>query len=131
MKFKRQAYRISGLNPISIVPIIDVVLLLLIFFVLTSPFAHQAGISVKLPRTVTSDIIKGENIILVISSENVLYLNNKIVTFQELSTELSHYVNSSRLLLIKADRRSSIGRVVEIWNLCRQLGIEKISIATN
>ncbi len=131
MRFKRRLKIEQGLNTIDIAPIIDVVLLLLIFFILTSSFAAQAGINVKFPRTVTSDIIKEENLLLIISSENVLYLDNTIVTFEELRKELSHYANSNRSLLIKADRRSSVGRIVEIWNLCRRLGIEKINIATN
>ncbi len=120
-----------GLGPIDIVPWVDVVFQLLIFFMLTSAFAVQAGINVKLPRTITSDIIKEESIVVIISGEDVLSFNNQILTSQELRRELAKLTSKNRLLLIKADRRSSVGRIVEVWNLCRELGIERINIATN
>ena len=79
----------------------------------------------------TSDIIKEESLLISITSENVIFFNNKIVTFQELNQELNKPLNKNRPLLIKADRRSSVGRMVDVWNLCRKVGIEKINIATN
>ncbi len=131
MKFKRNLQQQFGLGPLVITPLIDVVLLLLFYFMLTTPFAVQAGMNVQLPRTVTSDILRDENQIITISSENVLYFNNRVVTIQELKQQLTENNASRRPLLIKSDRRASVGRVVEIWNLCRELGIERINIATN
>lgn len=97
----------------------------------SSSFTTSAGIPVELPRSVTSDIIKEENIVIAISGENVVYYNNKIVSITELAGELKYSANRSRSILIKADRRSSLGRTIDIWNLCRKLGIERVNIATN
>ncbi len=60
-----------------------------------------------------------------------MYLNNKVVTAKELKQELGNPVHKDRPILIKADRRASMGRIVDVWDLCRQLGIERINIATN
>ncbi|HBR15462.1 MAG TPA: hypothetical protein DD723_07970 [Candidatus Omnitrophica bacterium] len=131
MKFKRHSKLEHGLQQIDIAPLIDVMFLLLIFFMLSSSFTFQSGINVKLPKAVTSDVIKEENLIVTITSEDVLYLNGKISTLKELTKELSEPSNKERLLLIKADRRASVGRIVDVWDLCRNLGIERINIATN
>ncbi len=112
-------------------PLIDIVLMLLIFFILSSSLTTQSAINVKLPKAITSDVIKEENLNITISSENVIYLNNKIVTIKELSQELEKPNNKKRPILIKADRRSSVGRIVDVWDLCRDLGIERINIATD
>ena len=131
MKFKRHTKLEHGLGQIDIAPLIDVIFQLLIFFMLSSSFTFQSGINVKLPKAVTSDIIKEENLIVTITSKNIIYLNGTVTTLKELKRRLSQPSTKDRLLLIKADRRASVGRIVDIWDLCRNLGIEQINIATN
>jgi len=132
MKFKRHAKLEYGIEQIDIAPLVDVIFQLLIFFMLSSSFTFQSGINVKLPKAVTSDVIKEENLIITITSENVTYLNGKIHTLTELKKKLQELSNAkNRPLLIKADRRASVGRIVDIWDLCRNLGLERINIATN
>lgn len=131
MRFQRYSKLEHGLKQIDIAPLIDVIFLLLIFFMLSSSFTFQSGINVKLPKAVTSDIIKEENVIITITSENVIYLNDKVVTLKELSAALTKLKGTERPFLIKSDRRASVGRIVDVWDLCRNLGIEKINIATN
>jgi len=131
MKFKRHTKIEHGLGQIDIAPLIDVIFQLLIFFMLSSSFTFQSGISVKLPKAVTSDVIKEENLIVTITSENIIYLSGTIVTLKELKEHLSHPDIKDHALLIKADRRASVGRIVDIWDLCRNLDIKRINIATN
>lgn len=131
MKFKRYNKLEHGLRQIDIAPMIDCVFLLLIFFMLTSSFTFQSGINVKLPKAVTSDVIKEENVIVTVTRENVIYFNGAVITLKELSKKLEGFDYKKQPLLIRADRRASVGRVVDVWDLCRNLGIERIHIATN
>ena len=131
MRFKRHTKIEYGLAEIDIAPLVDCIFLLLIFFMLSSAFVFQSGIKVRLPRAITSEIIQEENLIIVITSENVMYLNDTIVTVKELRTKLSKPDTKKRPILIKADRRASLGRVIDIWDLCRDLGIEQVNIAAN
>ena len=116
---------------IDLAPLVDVIFQLLIFFMLSSSFTFQSGINVRLPKAVTSDVIKEENWVITISSENVIFLNEKIMTLKELEDALAKNKTMDRAFLIKSDRRASVGRIVDVWDLCRKLGIEKINIATN
>jgi biopolymer transport protein ExbD len=120
-----------GLKQIDIAPLIDIVFQLLIFFMLTSSFIMQPGIKVNLPKAVTSEVVKFENIEILITGENVTYLNGRVVTMRELETLLKQAAKREQTILIKADKRASLGRVVEIWDLARDLGISQINIATN
>lgn len=131
MRFKRHTKLEYGLGQIDIAPLIDMVFQLLIFFMLTSSFVFQSGIKINLPRAVTSDMVQEENFVIIISSENVIYLNNKVVSLKELERQLRLAVKKNKPLLIKSDRKASLGRVVDVWDLCRELGLEKINIATN
>ena len=131
MHFKRHMELEHGLKQIDIAPLIDMVFQLLIFFMLTSSFIMQPGIKVNLPRAVTSEVVKQENVEVAISSENVIYINGKVITTQGLKTLLKQTAGAKGSILIKADRRASLGRIVEVWDMCRDLGITQINIATN
>lgn len=131
MRFKGRMELEHGLKQIDIAPLIDVVFQLLIFFMLTSSFVMQPGIKVNLPRAVTSEVVKFENTEILVTSEGLTYLNGKIVTTQELKSFLKQIAKRNQSILIKADRRASLGRVVEIWDMARDLGITQINIATN
>lgn len=129
MKFKTRVVPESGFPLFCFVPLIDIMFLLLIFFMLGSSLATQVGVDVKLPKAVTSDMITQEQMIVSVSDENIIYFNGKIISMSELEAQLEILKKRHVPLLIKTNRRASVGRVVDIWDLCRQLGLEKVSIA--
>lgn len=131
MRFKGRMELEHGLKQIDIAPLIDIVFQLLIFFMLTSSFVMQPGIKVNLPKAVTSEVVKLENVEILITSENVIYLNARVVNTQELKVILKVAGKKNQTILIKADKHASLGRVVEIWDLARDLGVTQINIATN
>ncbi len=131
MKFRKHMQIEHGLGQFDIAPMIDIVFQLLIFFMLTSSFVMQPGIRVNLPKAVTSEVVGDKNIIISISAENVLYLSGKVVNLDELKDKLKEVKSSRASVLIKADKKAYLGRVVEIWDLCREIGLERINVATN
>jgi len=131
MRFKRHMELEHGLKQIDIAPLIDMVFLLLIFFMLTSSFVIQPSIKVNLPKAATSEAVKLQNLEIIISSENITYLNGRVITPQEINKLLKQVAAKDTSILIKADRRASLGRVVEIWDICRDLGIAQVNIATS
>ena len=131
MRLKGRMELEHGLKQIDIAPLINVIFLLLIFFMLTSSFLMQPGIKVNLPKTVTSEAVKYDNIDILVSSGNATYFNGKLLTPQELKMLLMQAAKRNQAILIKADRRASLGRVVEVWDMARELGITQINIATN
>jgi len=131
MRFKRHMELEHGLKQIDIAPLIDMIFQLLIFFMLTSSFVMQPGIKINLPKAVTSEVVRPRNIEIIISGENVLYLDGKVVTTRELKKIFTQAAKRNQPVLIKSDRRASLGRVVEIWDMARDLGISQINIATN
>ncbi len=132
MRFKRLKRRTEiKKGQLDIAPLIDIVFLLLIFFMLTSNFIFQPGIKVKLPKAITSEVISSENLVITVSGQDLLFLNESPITINDLVTHLKQAADEKKSLLLKADTSASLGRVVEIWDLCRELGIPQINIATN
>jgi biopolymer transport protein ExbD len=131
MRFKRLKRRTEiRKGQLDIAPLVDVVFLLLIFFMLTSNFILQTGINVKLPKAITSELVTSETLVLTVTGQDLLFLNDKPITIGDLTARLKEAAVEGKFLLLKADTGASLGRVVEIWDLCRDLGIPQINIAT-
>ena len=129
MKFKRHLEFKKG--QLDIAPLIDVVFLLLIFFMLTSSYIFQPGIKINLPKAVTSKVIQEKNLVIAINPQNQIYLNKRSISLENLKSHLEKAAAEDLPLLIKADRKASLGKVVQVWDMCREAGLTQINIATN
>ena len=128
MKFKRKAKIEKGM--VDLTPLINVFFLLFIFFLFTSSFIFQPGIKVSLPKAVTSEVIQQDSVVITITGDDKVYLNEREISQDEIASNLKLMAKSKTPLLIKADSGASLGRVVEIWDMCRNEGVLQVNIAT-
>jgi biopolymer transport protein ExbD len=131
MRFKGRLELEHGIKQIDIAPFMSIIFLLLIFIMLSSSFITQPGIKINLPRVVTSELIKSNNIEIIVNGENEVYLNNRIVSTNDLKALFKQTAHKNETVLIKSDKHASLGVVAEIWDLARSMGIAYINIATN
>ncbi len=129
MKFKRRLKIEKGM--IDLTPMVNIFFLLFIFFLFTSSFIFQPGIKVSLPKAVTSEVMQLDNVTVTVTRDDKIYLEDKQVTTEELASRLKVLAKEKMGLLIKADSRAPLGRIVEIWDACRREGVSQINIATN
>lgn len=130
MKFYHISKKSIGFD---ITPLIDVVFLLLIFFMLTTTFINvESGVKVDLPSGDFAEVSKSQNLIVSITENNVLYLNNKLVDPNKLSEYIREEIgnNVDALVVLEADQNISHGKVVRVMNLIKKGGAERIAIAT-
>ncbi|MBW2610161.1 MAG: biopolymer transporter ExbD [Deltaproteobacteria bacterium] len=129
MRFKKT---IEEEPRISIAPFIDIVFLLLIFFMVTSHFDIASGVRINLPK-VTKRIINEEKnkIILIIDKSSQTYLDGKKIGQESLLKRFKHLVDEKGLLhlILQADKDVSHGKVVEIMDLAKSAGVHSIIIA--
>ena len=131
MRLKGRMELEHGLKEIDIAPLINIIFLILIFFMLAPGLLIQPFIKVSLPKAVTGEAIKYENTEILITAEDLVYFGVKVVTTEELESLLRLAAKRKQAILIKSDKRASLGRVVEIWDMARNIGIAQINIATN
>ena len=112
------------------VPFLDVLILVVFYYVLTSAFTLAPNIDVRIPKAVLSGMLKEDPAVIIITAENVIYWQNTIVSIKDLRTLVSNQIKEDSTILIKADRRASMGRIVDVWDLCKMIGIQRINIAT-
>ncbi|MFQ5691995.1 MAG: ExbD/TolR family protein [Nitrospinota bacterium] len=127
-------FRVRRRHPVvpNLLPLIDVVLLLLIFFMISSTFVVQPGIRVDLPKAASAERREPKTVTLIITREETLYLNEERVSLTELWGKLLDLFRNRNdsLLVIKADRSVPHGRVVEVMDTAKQAGVRRLAIAT-
>ncbi|MBN1296805.1 biopolymer transporter ExbD [bacterium] len=114
---------------LNITPLIDVVLMLLIFFMISTSFIFQPGIMIRLPRADHSDSTTQQGAQVMITAEEDIYFDRIRSTMAELETQMRQYPDKS-LLLIKADQNVPHGTVVQAMNHAKNAGFQRIAIAT-
>ncbi len=118
---------------VDLTPMVDVVFLLLIFFMISTTFVDTAGISIKLPESSSQLVAKEPKELKVyLSSEGEIYLKDEHLSLDEFNKRLRTYGAEARetTFLLLADRDTRHGRVVAIMDAAREVGFSKLAIAT-
>ncbi len=117
---------------LNIAPLIDVVFLLLIFFMLSSHFVTQPGIKLTLPTAVTGKLHLEEDIIIFITRDSNLYLNEEEISLKELLDKLRVKVGKAKkkTVIIKADEKIDLGLAVRVMDIAKQAEVEGLIIST-
>jgi biopolymer transport protein ExbD len=117
---------------LEIAPLIDVVFLLLIFFMVTSHFNVASGIPIRLPKVAQKAYDSDDHkIMIVIDREGRTYLEDKKIDLKDIGPRLQNIVEKEGLihLLLKADKDVKHGMVVHVMDLAKRAGVSSIIIA--
>ena len=110
----------------------DIVLLLVIFFLLTSQFVIQTGVKVKLPGSKTNEQSEPTQLIVTITSAGVVYAGQDETSIEMLSQKLNELKQQSdqNNLIIRADKTVQIDLVIKVIDAAKSIGIGKFTIET-
>jgi biopolymer transport protein ExbD len=118
-------------DDINISPLIDMVFILLIFFVVTTSFSRETGVDVNKPKAATARTLKQENIMIAVTAEGTIHILEKQVDLGQLSMIVKRLIagNPRRQAVIFADRNAPSGEVVDVIDACNLAGVKKVNIA--
>jgi biopolymer transport protein TolR len=127
-------------SEINVTPMVDIMLVLLIIFMVVTPFLQQ-GITVALPKNmlnpdVDQNIIKESSIVISIPNDGEYYLGKKKVAREELADKVDSMLKNiktenDRIVYIKSGVGVSYGDVVNVINEVRKLGVDKIGLVAD
>lgn len=130
MKFPHLNKKDASFN---LTPLIDVVFLLLIFFMLTTTFVNlENRIKVDLPTGDFAAAESSENIIVTITENNTIYLNGKLIDPLKLTETVAAEIKDEpeKIVILEADKNVLHGKVIRVMDLLKKGGAERIAIAT-
>jgi len=117
---------------LDIAPLIDIVFLLLIFFMLTANFIMQPGIKIKLPEAETARPEENNKIVVYISENNDIFLDGAKIPITDLKNALSVKLGKSdkKTVILKADEKINLGLAVKVMDISKESGAEGLVIST-
>lgn len=118
---------------INLTPMIDVVFIMLIFFIVTASFIKESGISVERPAAATAAVQEHAAVIVAINATGEIWIDRRRVDIRAVraNVERLHLENPQGAVVIQADKRSNNGVFVEVLDQVRLAGVEKIAIAAD
>ena len=114
-------------------PMIDMVFILLIFFLVTTSFVKETGIEVNRPRAVTAAADSRSSILIAIDRENRIFMDHREIDLRAVRANVERALaeNPSGNVIVVADTRSSTGVAVKVMDGCRMAGAENVSLAAS
>jgi biopolymer transport protein ExbD len=115
---------------INITSLIDVMFLLLIFFMVTSTFLDQPGMKLELPSAESAEVARVEKLVIYISSDNEVVFNGQPVDLDDLEETMRVALPDieDRTLVLNADRTVQHGTVIRVMDIAKKLGLERLVI---
>ena len=116
----------------SMASLTDMVLLLLIFFLLSSTYIIQPGIKVELPASETTQVVEEKSIVVTITREGVVWVSGERASLETLAALVRRHIvhGAAQTVVIKADRRVSLELAVKVIDRIKAAGGERFLIAT-
>ncbi|NLE01398.1 MAG: biopolymer transporter ExbD [Fibrobacter sp.] len=117
---------------INMGPLLDMVFILLIFFVITTNFNRETGVDVTKPTSQSAVFLGQKTILVGITREGTLHIHGRQVSgealFAILAQEIQQRPDAS--VVIVGDEGSTLGRSVEVMDICTRAGVTKVSVST-
>lgn len=116
---------------LNMTPLIDMVFILLIFFMATANFVRESGVDVERPIAQTSES-KNPSVIVSIDHNNVVWVDNKTLDVRAVRSWMAHFLSEAPegAVIIAADSKSSTGVMIQVLDGCREAGVKNVSVAT-
>jgi len=119
-------------NEINLTPMLDVVFIMLIFFIVTASFIKEAGIDVNRPDAPTSESVADANILIAISSNDEIWIDRRMVDPRAVrpNIERLHAENPKGGLVVQADKGAKTEKVMAVLSAARAAGLTEVAIST-
>ena len=118
---------------IDLTPMLDVVFIMLIFFIVTASFIKESGIEVNRPEASTSQPKENVNILVAISATNEIWMDQRRIDVRSVRANIErlHAENPKGAVVIQADNQSNTETVAAVLDAAREAGVFDVSLATD
>ena len=131
--FLRQVDTSGDESTVDITPMLDVVFIMLIFFIVTATFIKEAGIDVDKPEAATAVVQEKASILIAIDASDQVWIDRRPVDIRSVRSivERLHAENPKGTVVIQADRDSRNNTLVQVMDASRRAGVYEIALAAN
>jgi biopolymer transport protein ExbD len=130
---RRRQNRRKSESEVNLTPMLDVVFIMLIFFIVTASFVKESGIEISRPGASTAVRKEKGNILIAISANDQIWMNRRQVDPRALraNIERMHAENPQGAVIIQADKEAKTGLLVQVMDAARSAGVKSVSLAAD
>ncbi|CAM4249765.1 MULTISPECIES: ExbD/TolR family protein [Vibrio] len=117
---------------VDMTSMLDIVFIMLIFFIVTSSFVRESGVEVNRPQAANATSQQDAGIFIAITDNNLVYIDKRLIDIERVQATLENLLidKPDASVVIQADKFAFNGTVVEVMDGVKGAGIEKIALAT-
>lgn len=131
MKFRRNLQDTEELSEINISPLIDMVFILLIFFIVTTVFVEETGVDVDKPQAASAQQLEKNSILIAITAKNQIVYGGHEIGIAGVRPLVSRLTTRDNMpVIIQADAASQAGMLVRVIDECKLGGAKNVSLAS-
>jgi biopolymer transport protein ExbD len=130
---KRRLQEVEDDIDLNITPMLDIVFIILIFFVVSTSFVKESGVDVSRPSASTAERKERGNIMIGITADNAVWIDRRQVDIRAVRANIErlHAENPEGAVVIQADRDARTGVLVQVLDQSRLAGVDDVSIAAS
>ncbi|MGE0408663.1 MAG: ExbD/TolR family protein [Amphiplicatus sp.] len=122
----------GGEDDVNVTPLLDIVFIMLIFFIVTSTFVKEPGVEINRPEAMTAEKQKLASILVAVTADDEIWINKEEVTLEEVrgAVEQLRRENPKGTAVLQIDAKAKSRFLVEVVNQIRDAGVTDIAVST-
>ena len=123
--------RRSGTTELNMASLIDMIFILLIFFLVTTSFVKESGVEVQRPIASSAKAEEKTNLVVAVTQEGTIYTEGRSIDIRSVRAYMERFLAETPKgsVVIAADKDSRTGTVIQVLDACRLAGVKNVSVA--
>ncbi|WP_445157202.1 ExbD/TolR family protein [Halomonas sp. E14] len=118
-------------SEVNLTPMLDVVFIMLIFFIVTTSFIKESGVEIERPESSAATPRPDAQVMVAITPEGAVWVDGRAVDLHRVGNEVAGLVSEEGSVVIQADRDSTTGLLIEVMDRIREAGVEQVAVAAS
>lgn len=129
----RKRKRLEIRTGIELAPFVDILFLLVTYFLMNATLANNPAIKIELPKSDTSQAAETQPLVVLINQENQIFVNEKNVPLKDLGREVTSLIKDKEKdqVIIRGDKKSSYQIVISVMDELNKAGVTRFNLATD
>lgn len=131
MRRRRSIDATADSNEVNLTPMLDVVFIMLIFFIVTTSFIKESGIEIERPESSAASPRPDAQVLVAVTPEGAVWVDGRPVDVHRIGQEVAGMLSADGSVVIQADRESTTGLLIEVMDRLQQAGVEQVAVAAS
>ncbi len=129
MRRRRTLAAEGDAGEVNLTPMLDVVFIMLIFFIVTTSFVKESGVEIQRPESSAASPQPDAQLMVAITPEGAVWVDGRPVDAHRVGEEVAALVSGDGGVVIQADREATTGLLIEVMDRLRKAGVEQVAVA--